>query len=36
MPIFVVEREGVTLDDALRARLNGAIQTAMLPRFFPN
>jgi len=29
-------RPGVELDDALRARLNGAIRTALSPRFVPN
>ncbi|MGE3348722.1 MAG: acetoacetate--CoA ligase [Ramlibacter sp.] len=36
MPLFVVLREGVMLDDAMRARLNGAIKTALSPRFVPN
>ena len=36
MPLFVVLRAGVALDDALRARLNGAIRTALSPRFVPN
>ncbi len=36
MPLFVVLREGVTLDDAIRERLNGAIKTALSPRFVPN
>ena len=36
MPLFVVLRPGVTLDDALRERLNGAIRTALSPRFVPN
>jgi acetoacetyl-CoA synthetase len=36
MPLFVVLREGVTLDDAVRARLNDAIKTALSPRFVPN
>ncbi|MBX3585320.1 MAG: acetoacetate--CoA ligase [Ramlibacter sp.] len=36
MPLFVVLREGVALDDAMRARLNGAIKTALSPRFVPN
>jgi len=31
-----VLRPGVELDDALRARLNGAIRTALSPRFVPN
>jgi acetoacetyl-CoA synthetase len=36
MPLFVVLREGVTLDDAVRARLNDAIKTALSPRFVSN
>jgi len=36
MPLFVVLRPGVELDDALRERLNGAIRTALSPRFVPN
>ena len=36
MPLFVVLREGVHLDDALRARLNDAVKTALSPRFIPN
>ena len=36
MPLFVVLREGLVLDDALRARLNDAIRTALSPRFVPN
>jgi acetoacetyl-CoA synthetase len=36
MPLFVVLREGVTLDDALRQRLSGAIRTALSPRFVPD
>ncbi|ABE42085.1 acetoacetate--CoA ligase [Polaromonas sp. JS666] len=36
MPLFVVLREGVALDDALKARLNGAIKTALSPRFVPD
>jgi acetoacetyl-CoA synthetase len=36
MPLFVVLREGVTLDDALRKRLSGAIRTALSPRFVPD
>ena len=36
MPLFVVLRPGLILDDALRARLNGAIRTALSPRFVPN
>ncbi len=36
MPLFVVLREGVVLDEAMRAKLNNAIKTALSPRFVPN
>lgn len=36
MPLFVVLREGVVLDDAMKAKLNNAIKTALSPRFVPN
>jgi acetoacetyl-CoA synthetase len=36
MPLFVVLREGVVLDEATRAKINGAIRTALSPRFVPN
>lgn len=36
MPLFVVLRSGVALDDAMRAKINGAIKTALSPRFVPN
>lgn len=36
MPLFVVLRPGVTLDDALRERIAGAIRTALSPRFVPD
>ncbi len=36
MPLFVVLREGVALDDAMKARLNDAIKTSLSPRFLPN
>ena len=36
MPLFVVLREGVAFDDAIRAKLNNAIKTALSPRFVPN
>ncbi len=36
MPLFVVLRAGVSLDDAMKARLNNAIKTALSPRFVPN
>jgi acetoacetyl-CoA synthetase len=36
MPLFVVLREGVALDDAMRAKINNAIKTSLSPRFVPN
>ncbi|MBX3608938.1 MAG: acetoacetate--CoA ligase [Hydrogenophaga sp.] len=36
MPLFVVLREGVAFDDALRERLRGAIRSALSPRFVPD
>jgi acetoacetyl-CoA synthetase len=36
MPLFVVLREGLALDDALKAKINGAIRSALSPRFVPN
>ncbi len=36
MPLFVVLREGLTLDAALKARINDSIKTALSPRFVPN
>lgn len=36
MPLFVVLRPGHLLDDALRARIHGAIRTALSPRFVPD
>lgn len=36
MPLFVVLRPGLTLDDALRARIHAAIRTALSPRFVPD
>src|SRR4030095_5056448 len=36
MPLFVVLRPGVALDDAMKARIAGAIRTALSPRFVPN
>jgi acetoacetyl-CoA synthetase len=36
MPLFVVLREGLVLNDALREQLNAAIRTALSPRFVPN
>ncbi|MES2361358.1 MAG: acetoacetate--CoA ligase [Pseudomonadota bacterium] len=36
MPLFVALKSGVLLDDALKARLNNAVKTALSPRFVPN
>lgn len=36
MPLFVVLREGVALDDAMKARLNNAVKQALSPRFVPD
>ena len=36
MPLFVVLREGLVLDEAMKAKLNDAIRTALSPRFVPN
>jgi acetoacetyl-CoA synthetase len=36
MPLFVVLRPGTVLHDALRARINAAIRTALSPRFVPD
>ena len=36
MPLFVVLRDGLQLDDDLRGRLNAAIRTALSPRFLPD
>ena len=36
MPLFVVLREGLMLDDTIRERLNHAIRTALSPRFVPD
>ncbi len=36
MPLFVVLREGHTLDAAMQAKINDAIKTALSPRFVPN
>ena len=36
MPLFVVLREGIALDDALKSRISSAIKTALSPRFVPN
>jgi acetoacetyl-CoA synthetase len=36
MPLFVVLRDGLALDERMRMRLNDAIKTALSPRFVPN
>ncbi len=36
MPLFVVLRPGLSLDDALTARIAAAIRTALSPRFVPD
>ena len=36
MPLFVVLREGQSLDEALRARIVRSIQQSLSPRFVPN
>jgi acetoacetyl-CoA synthetase len=36
MPLFVALRAGITLDDALKNKINNAIKTALSPRFVPN
>ena len=36
MPLFVVLRPGVTLDEAMKKRIHDAIKTALSPRFIPN
>jgi acetoacetyl-CoA synthetase len=36
MPLFVVLRPGVALDEALKAKIAGAIRTALSPRFVPD
>ncbi|MBC5782544.1 acetoacetate--CoA ligase [Ramlibacter sp. USB13] len=36
MPLFVVLRPGVALDAAMKAKLSGAIRTALSPRFVPD
>jgi acetoacetyl-CoA synthetase len=36
MPLFVVLRPGLTLDEAMTGKLSGAIRTALSPRFVPD
>ena len=36
MPLFVVLREGITLDRAMQVRINSAIEAGLSRRFLPN
>ncbi|CAD0183918.1 Acetyl-coenzyme A synthetase [Ruegeria sp. THAF57] len=36
MPLFVVLAEGLTLDDSMKDKINGAIRSAVSARFVPN
>lgn len=36
MPLFVVLRDGIVLDEALKTRIHDSIKTALSPRFVPN
>jgi acetoacetyl-CoA synthetase len=36
MPLFVVLRPGVELDESMKARISGAVRTALSPRFVPD
>ena len=36
MPLFVVLRPGLQLDDALKRRIEGAIRQSLSPRFVPD
>jgi acetoacetyl-CoA synthetase len=36
MPLFVVLRPGLTLDGAMREKINAAIRTTLSPRFLPD
>jgi len=36
MPLFVVLRAGLTLDEALQRKIVDAVKTALSPRFVPN
>jgi acetoacetyl-CoA synthetase len=36
MPLFVALRQGITLDDAMKDKINNAIKVALSPRFIPN
>src|ERR1700750_2040132 len=36
MPLFVVLRDGAALDEAMKKRINGAIEAGLSRRFLPN
>ena len=36
MPLFVVLREGIALDEAMKAKINGAIRASVSARFLPD
>ena len=36
MPLFVVLREGVALDDTMKSKLNDGFKIGLSPRFVPN
>jgi acetoacetyl-CoA synthetase len=36
MPLFVVLRPGLALDDTMKAKINAAVKTALSPRFVPD
>jgi acetoacetyl-CoA synthetase len=36
MPLFVVLRPGLALDDPMKAKINAAVKTALSPRFVPD
>jgi acetoacetyl-CoA synthetase len=36
MPLFVVLREGIALDESMRSRINEAIEAGLSRRFLPN
>jgi acetoacetyl-CoA synthetase len=36
MPLFVALRAGITLDEAMKDKINNAIKVALSPRFIPN
>lgn len=36
MPLFVVLRDGIQLNDQIKGKIEGAVRTALSPRFVPN